>query len=91
LGNLWYPELTLTAGREVWHEAETTLRYPGWHTGMNAGKTQFLSLLADRCNQLGNEFNHREFMDEFFAAGMISMLLIRWEMTGLTDEIEKLF
>jgi hypothetical protein len=30
-------------------------------------------------------------MDDFHAAGMIPVSLIRWEMTGLTDEIEKLW
>jgi hypothetical protein len=29
-------------------------------------------------------------MDEFLAAGMIPMSLIRWEMTGFEDEIKKL-
>jgi hypothetical protein len=33
----------------------------------------------------------RDFMDEFFAAGQIPVALIRWEMTGLTDEVEKLW
>jgi uncharacterized protein (DUF885 family) len=82
---------TLPDGREVWYETETTLRFPGWHTGMNAGKTQFLSLLSDRRNQLGKEFVLHEFTDEFFAAGMIPISLIRWEMTGLDDEIKKLW
>jgi len=30
-------------------------------------------------------------MDEFLAAGMIPMSLIRWEMTGFEDEIKKLW
>jgi hypothetical protein len=29
-------------------------------------------------------------MDDFFATGMIPMSLIRWEMTGLEDEVKKL-
>ena len=29
-------------------------------------------------------------MDEFLAAGIIPIALIRWEMTGLDDEIQKL-
>jgi len=81
---------TLPDGREVWYETETTLRFPGWHTGMSAGKTQLLSLMTDRANQLGDEFNLCEFMDAFFTAGMIPMSLIRWEMTGLEDEINLL-
>ena len=81
---------TLPDGREVWYETETTLRFPGWHTGMSAGKTQLLTLIADRADQRGDEFNLREFMDEFFASGMIPISLIRWEMTDLEDEIKML-
>ena len=29
-------------------------------------------------------------MDEFFAVGQIPVALIRWQMTGLTDEVETL-
>ena len=32
-----------------------------------------------------------QFMDEFLAAGMIPMSLIRWEMTGFDDEIKELW
>ena len=41
--------------------------------------------------QLGDEFNLQQFMDEFPAAGMIPVSLIRWEMTGIEDEIKKLW
>ncbi len=68
-----------------------TLSFPGFHTGINVGKTQFFSLFADRADQFGDDFNLKEFMDEFFAAGMIPLSLTKWEMTGLTDEIEKLW
>jgi hypothetical protein len=78
----------LPDGFEVWYEMETTLRFPGWHMGMVLGKFQLFALLADRQKQLGENFNMKEFMDEFFAAGMIPISLIRWEMTGHTDEME---
>jgi uncharacterized protein (DUF885 family) len=78
----------LPEGYEVWYEMETTLRFPGWHMGMVFGKFQLFSLLADRQKQLGDDFNIKEFMDEFFASGMIPISLIRLEMTGHTNEIE---
>jgi uncharacterized protein (DUF885 family) len=82
----------LPDGHEVWFEMETNIRYTGWHgTAFIGGKYQLLKLLSDRGSQLGDKFNLREFMDEFFAAGMIPIALTRWEMTGLTDEIEKLW
>ena len=66
----------------ITYEMQTTLRHPGWHTGMVAGKLQFMRLLSDRSAQLGEDFNLRDFMDEFYAAGMIPISLIQWEMTG---------
>ena len=73
------------------YEMQTTLRYVGWHMGMVVGKAQFMKLIRDRAKQLGNAFNLRQFMDEYLAAGMIPMSLIRWEMTGFEDEIKKLW
>jgi hypothetical protein len=72
------------------YEMQTTLRYVGWHMGMVAGKAQFMKLFRDCAKQLGDQFNLRQFMDEFLAAGMIPMSLIRWEMTGYDDEIKEL-
>ena len=77
-------------GMQVQYEMETTLRFVGWHMGMVVGKVQFIKLLKDRAEQLGDRFDLRQFMDEFLSAGMIPMSLIRWEMTGLDDEIRKL-
>ena len=77
-------------GHEVWWEMQTTLRYPGWHMGFTSGKHQIMQLLSDQAALLGEDFNLREFMDEFFAAGMIPISLIRWELTGLDDEIKRL-
>jgi uncharacterized protein (DUF885 family) len=57
---------------------------------MVTGKVQFIKLLTDRAEQLGDKFNPGQFIDEFLAAGMIPMSLIRWEMTGLDDEIKLL-
>jgi uncharacterized protein (DUF885 family) len=69
---------------------QTTLRFVGWHMGMVVGKIQFIKLLKDRAGELGDRFDLGQFMDEFLAAGMIPMSLIRWEMTGRDDEIKEL-
>ena len=55
------------------------------------GKAQIEQLIADRAMQLGTRFNLRDFMDDFFAAGMSPISLIRWVLTGLDDEIRKLY
>ncbi len=76
----------------LWNElGDTTLLHVGWHAQMVAGKVHFMKLLRDRAQQLGDDFKLREFMDEFYAAGVIPMSLIRWEMTGYNDEINKLW
>ncbi len=77
--------------RMVWHEMQTNLRSPGFHTGVVVGKAHFTKLLKDRAMQLGEDFVLRDFIDEFLAAGEIPMALTRWEMTGYDDEIKKLW
>ncbi len=74
-------------GHEVWFEMETTLRTPGWHTGMVLGKQQINGLIQERGHELGDDFVLRDFMDAFWSSGMIPISLIRWEMTGRNDEI----
>ena len=76
--------------RMVWHEMQTNLRSPGFHTGVVVGKAHFTKLLKDRAMQLGEDFVLRDFIDEFLAAGEIPMALTRWEMTGYDDEMIKL-
>lgn len=80
----------LEGSHHLWYELDTTLRGVGHHMLMVLGKVQFMKLFRDRANQLGDDFNLKEFMDEFFASGAIPMSLIRWEMTGYDDEIKKL-
>jgi hypothetical protein len=81
----------LKDGHEVWYEMQTTLRHPGWHMGMVLGKIQMLNFIEDGARVRGDDFVLRDYMDEFFAAGRIPYSLIRWEITGLTDEIETLW
>ncbi len=75
----------------LWHEMHTTLVMTGWHSQMVTGKVHFMKLLRDRSQQLGDDFVLRDFMDEFYAAGVIPVSLIRWELTGLDDEVKKLW
>jgi uncharacterized protein (DUF885 family) len=80
----------LDGSHHLWYELATTLRGVGHHMLMVVGKVQYMKLFRDRANQLGNDFVLKDFMDEFYASGFIPMSLIRWEMTGLNDEMEKL-
>ena len=52
---------------------------------------QMQSLLAERKRQLRDDFVLQEFHDVFMAAGRLPISLIRWEMTGLDDEVRQLW
>ena len=70
-------------------DAEIYLREPGYGISYQMGKIQIDQLLADRAIQLGDQFNLKDFHDQFLAAGMIPISLIRWEMTGLDDQVRR--
>ena len=81
----------LKEGHEVWFEMQTTTRAPGWHMGMVLGRIQIMNLIGDAARVRGEDFVLGEFLDEYRALGMIPIALLRWEMTGLEDEVRKLW
>ena len=81
----------LEGSHHLWFELDTTLRGVGHHMLMVLGKVQFMKLMRDRANQLGDDFNLRDFLDEVYASGQIPWSLIRWEMTGYDDEVTQLW
>ena len=81
----------LEGSHHLWFELDTTLRGVGHHMLMVLGKVQFMKLMRDRANQLGSDFNLRQFLDEVYAAGQLPWSLIRWEMTGYDDEVSQLW
>ncbi len=72
-------------------DAEIYLRRPGYGSGYQMGKLQIDQLLSDRFAQLGERFSLHEFHDQFLAAGNIPVALIRWEMTGIEDDVKDLW
>ena len=73
-------------------DAEIYLRRPpGYGLGYTIGALQMQRLLADRKRQLRDGFDLKTFHDDFMAAGRLPISLIRWEMTGLDDEVRKLW
>ena len=73
-------------------DAEIYLRRPpGYGLGYTVGMLQMHHLLADRKMQLGDDFILKDFHDTFMAAGRLPLSLIRWEMTGLEDEVSELW
>lgn len=72
-------------------DAEIYLRRPAYGSGYQMGKLQMDQLLSDRYQQLDKKFDLKQFHDEFLAAGTIPISLIRYEMTGLDNEIKDFF
>ena len=98
--NLWtYDEAlkSLTSRTPYWmgpndsiarFDLELYLRQPGYGIGYYIGKVQLEALLAERAAALGRNFDLKKFHDEFLAAGVIPISLIRWEMTGKADQVQ---
>ncbi len=55
------------------------------------GKLQIYQLLADRRMQIGEKFDMREFHDQLLRTGSIPIALLRWEMTGLDDQMQQIW
>lgn len=71
-------------------DAEIYLRRPpGYGLGYTVGSFQMFKLLADRKRQLGDDFDLGEFHDTVMASGALPIALIRYEITGLDDEVSR--
>lgn len=69
-------------------DAEIYLRRPpGYGVGYTIGALQMRGLLADARIQKGTAFKLKDFHDDFMARGRLPISLLRWEMTGLDDEV----
>jgi len=77
-------------GNTIWFDEHLYLVQPGYGTSYVVGKVHLDKLISDRARQLGDRFSLKQFMDDFQSYGLIPLSLIRWEMTGLTDEVRKL-
>ena len=82
----WMPEDSDT----VYGEQHLYLQQPGYGTSYLIGKIQIDMLMAERALQLGDDFTLKRFMDEFHAAGVIPVSLVRWELAGYDDQITRM-
>jgi hypothetical protein len=78
-------------GNTIWTDEDLYLQQPGYGTSYVVGKIHLEKLMADYSKLKGEDFDLKDFFDEFHTHGMIPISLIRWEMTGLDDEIKKLW
>ncbi len=81
----------LPDGATIWTDLRIYLQQPGYGTSYVVGKVQIDRLMAERAGQMGAGFTLQKFMDEFLGCGMIPVALSRWQMTGLEDEIKRLW
>lgn len=71
-------------------DAEIYLRRPpGYGLGYTVGSFQMYKLLADRKQQLRDKFVLGAFHDQVLGAGALPFALIRYEITGLDDEVKQ--
>ncbi len=63
---------------------------PGQAISYQIGKLQILQFLADAKRVKGENFSLRDFHDFLWKNGNVPIALLRWEYTGLSDQIDKL-
>jgi hypothetical protein len=73
-----------TAAEEAAFFAET----PGQALTYQIGKTQLISLLADAARTRGPSLDLRQLHDAIWRNGNVPVALLRWELLGLTDELD---
>ena len=73
------------------YDLEGYLRRPGSGSGYIIGKIQIEKMLSEQAMELGDDFDLGAFHDELLSYGMIPLTLIRWEMTGVDDEVRSLW
>jgi hypothetical protein len=78
-------------GNLVRGEQHLYLQQPAYGTSYVIGKIETDRLITARRRQLGDAFTMRRFMDEFNAAGLVPISLIRWELTGeMPDDVKRM-
>ena len=74
----------------VWWDIEETLRAPGHSSNYTVGRNMMQQMMAERADQLGDDFTVRQFYDEFMDGGIVPISLSRWELTGKCDQMKYL-
>jgi uncharacterized protein (DUF885 family) len=86
----WTPEGWTGDVSLVGSEQHLYLRQPGYGPSYVTGKYLIERLIMDRSRHLGDTFRLLNFFDDVYVAGMIPVSLIRWQMTGMDEEIRNI-
>ena len=86
----WTPEgWTGDVGLVGW-EQQLYLRLPGYGPSYVTGKYLVDRLMMDQSRSLRDDFRMIDFFANMYSAGMIPVSLIRWQMTGMDDELRSI-
>jgi hypothetical protein len=78
-------------GNLVRSEQHLYLQQPAYGTSYVIGKIETDKLITERRRQLGDAFTMKRFLDEFNAAGLVPISLLRWELTGhVPDDVKRM-
>lgn len=83
----WTPEGWTGNESLVGFEQHLYLRQPGYGTSYVTGKYFIERLMMDMSRKEGENFKLYNFFDAFYGAGIIPISLVRWQMTGMNNEI----
>jgi hypothetical protein len=98
-------EMTVNGAMEFWKEWTPYLdddvarvdagiyirRPPGYGMTYTIGAMQIQKMLVDRRRQLGDAFSIRDFHDYLMNTGRLPVSLLRYDLTGLDDEVKNLW
>jgi Bacterial protein of unknown function (DUF885) len=74
----------------VGFEQHLYLRQPAYGTSYVTGKYLIEKLMMDRGRLQQNNFTLYDFFEKFYAAGIIPVSLVGWQMTGSDEEIKRI-
>jgi uncharacterized protein (DUF885 family) len=74
----------------VGFEQHLYLRQPGYGSSYVTGKYFIERLMMEMGRKQGNKFKLYTFFESFYAAGILPVSLVSWQMTGNNDEIQKM-
>ena len=74
----------------VGFEQHLYLRQPGYGSSYVTGKYLIEHLMMDMSRKQLNDFKLYNFFDAFYSTGIIPVSLVRWQMTGMDDEIKSI-
>ena len=75
----------------MWDHKRDGVRAPGYEVAYRLGRAQLDKILADLARLWGDELALPDFVDAVLESGVIPLALVHWEVTGLTDEVDKLW